>query len=81
MAEIAKDGGCLTCDVRGPLQLSQAMVALATQPPLRERLINEIERRKHKMWAEYAAEICENLGNASRGSEESTRPPSDAPSD
>ena len=66
MSEIAKEGGCLTCDVRSPLQLSQAMVALATQPALRERLINETERRKHKTWAEYAAEICENLGNASR---------------
>jgi glycosyltransferase involved in cell wall biosynthesis len=75
MAEIAKDGGCLTCDVRDPLQLSHAMVALATQPALRERLINEIERRKHKTWAEYAAEICENLGNASRISEESTSLP------
>lgn len=75
MAEIAKDGGCLTCDVRGPSQLSQAMVALATQPALRERLINEIARRKHKTWAEYAAEICENLGNASRISEESTSLP------
>jgi glycosyltransferase involved in cell wall biosynthesis len=75
MAEIAKDGGCFTCDVRCPLQFSQAMVALATQPPLRERLINEIERRKHKAWAEYAAEICENLGNASRVSEESTSLP------
>ena len=75
MAEIAKDGGCLTCDVHGPSQLSQAMVALATQPALRERLINEIARRKHKTWAEYAAEICENLGNASRISEESTSLP------
>jgi hypothetical protein len=51
------------------------MVALATQPALRERLINEIERRKHKTWAEYAGEICENLGNASRISEESTSLP------
>jgi len=40
MAEIAKGGGCLTCDVRDPLQLSQAIGALATQPALRVKLIN-----------------------------------------
>ena len=65
MAEIAKDGGCLTCDVRDPSQLSQAMVALATQPALREKLINEIECRESRTWSDYAAEICENLVQAS----------------
>ncbi len=65
MAEIAKDGGCLTCDVRDPLQLSQAIVALATQPVLRETLINEIERREFRTWSDYATEICEKLGKAS----------------
>src|SRR6266481_1189771 len=65
MAEIAKDGGCLTCDVRDPSQLSQAMVALATQPALREKLINEIECREPRTWSDYAAEICENLVQAS----------------
>jgi len=65
MAEIAEDGGCLTCDVRDPLKLSQAMVALATQPALREKLISEIERREPRTWADYAAEICEKLEKAS----------------
>ncbi|PYM02088.1 MAG: hypothetical protein DMF19_04265 [Verrucomicrobia bacterium] len=65
MAEIAKDGGCLTCDVRDPLQLSEAMVALATQPALRKKLINEIERREPRTWIDYAVEICEKLRKAS----------------
>jgi glycosyltransferase involved in cell wall biosynthesis len=65
MAEIAKEGGCVTCDVRDPLQLSEAMVALATQPALRKKLINEIERREPRTWIDYAVEICEKLGKAS----------------
>jgi glycosyltransferase involved in cell wall biosynthesis len=65
MAEIAKDGACLTCDVRDPLQLSQAIIALVTQPAWREELINEIESREPRTWADYAAEFCENLKKAS----------------
>ena len=65
MAEIAKDGACLTCDVRDPLQLSQAIIALVTQPAWREELINEIEYREPRTWADYAAEFCEKLEKAS----------------
>jgi len=65
MAEIAKGGGCLTCDVRDPTQLSQAMIALVTQSALRQKLTNDIERRELRTWTDYAAEICENLEKAS----------------
>jgi glycosyltransferase involved in cell wall biosynthesis len=61
MAEIAKDGGCLTVDVRDAVRLSDAIVALATDSDLRQKLVKEIDRRPLKTWQAYATEICKRL--------------------
>jgi len=61
MAEVAKGGGCLGVDVRDPVKLGEAIVALATRPELRQKLVDEIEGRPMKTWADYAGEICNAL--------------------
>jgi glycosyltransferase involved in cell wall biosynthesis len=61
MAETATGGGCLMIDVRDPEQLREAVVALATQPKLSDRLTSELEHRSFKSWSDYASEICEAL--------------------
>ena len=66
MAETARGGGCVTADVRNPEKLRDAVVSLATKPDLRQRLLDEIERRPMKTWAEYAAELCDALEGADR---------------
>jgi glycosyltransferase involved in cell wall biosynthesis len=58
MAEIADEGGCLTLDVRNTIELRDAIIALATDPDLRHRLVQEIESRPAKTWRAYADEIC-----------------------
>jgi glycosyltransferase involved in cell wall biosynthesis len=58
MAEIAKDGGCLTVDVGDAAKLSDAIVALATSLDLRQKLAKEIDNRPLKTWQVYATEIC-----------------------
>jgi len=61
MAETASGGGCLTVDIRDAEKLSGAIVALATRRDIRQKLVEEIERRHVKTWQEYATEICEAL--------------------
>ena len=61
MAEAGKDGGCLSVDVRDPAKLGEAIIALATRPELRQKLVDEIENRTMKTWADYADEICNAL--------------------
>src|SRR3984893_18039859 len=61
MAEAGKDGGCLSVDVRDPAKLGEAIIALATRPELRQKLVDEIENRAMKTWADYAGEICNAL--------------------
>jgi glycosyltransferase involved in cell wall biosynthesis len=61
MAETAAGGGCSMIDVRDSEQLGRAIVALATQPKIRDRLASEIERRRFKYWSEYASELCDVL--------------------
>jgi glycosyltransferase involved in cell wall biosynthesis len=61
MEETAFGGGCVTVDVREPAKLSEAMVAVASDSNLQQRLHDEIEKRHHKTWAEYASEIQEAL--------------------
>jgi glycosyltransferase involved in cell wall biosynthesis len=64
MTETATGGGCLTIDVRQPEELRDAIIALATQPDLRERLAEQIEQRPVKTWSEYADELCNVLAAA-----------------
>jgi glycosyltransferase involved in cell wall biosynthesis len=66
MAEIAKEGGCLTVDVRDTAKLSDAIVALATRSDLRQKLIKEIDSRPLKTWRVYATEICRRLESVDR---------------
>jgi glycosyltransferase involved in cell wall biosynthesis len=66
MAEIAKEGGCLTVDVRDAAQLGDAMAALATRPDLRQKLAKEIDSRPLKTWHGYATEICQQLETVDR---------------
>jgi glycosyltransferase involved in cell wall biosynthesis len=61
MSETAEGGGCLTVDVRDPAKLAEAIIALATRPELRQKLVDEIEKRPMKTWADYAGEIYEAL--------------------
>jgi hypothetical protein len=64
MAETAEGGGCLTVDVGDPDILRDALVALATQPNLRRTLLDEIEKRRLKTWADYASEVRDALASA-----------------
>ncbi len=61
MAEIAREGGCLTVDVGDAAKLSDAIVTLATDLDLRQKLIKEIDNRPLKTWRVYATEICKRL--------------------
>jgi glycosyltransferase involved in cell wall biosynthesis len=61
MAETGQGGGCLSVDVRDPAKLGEAIIALATRPELRQKLVDEIENRPMKTWADYAGEICAAL--------------------
>ena len=66
MAEIAKEGGCLTVDVRDAAKLGDAIVALATRLNLRQELVREIDDRPPRTWQVYATEICQLLENVDR---------------
>ncbi|HXP34759.1 MAG TPA: glycosyltransferase [Chthoniobacterales bacterium] len=66
MAEAVKGGGCLSVDVRDSAKLGEAIIALTTRPELRHKLVDEIENRPMKTWADYAGEICDALEANSR---------------
>jgi glycosyltransferase involved in cell wall biosynthesis len=57
MSETAAGGGCVTVDVRDAAKLSEAILTLVTSPAIREKLVDEIDRRQIKTWTQYAAEI------------------------
>ena len=61
MAESAKEGGCLMVDVNDTVKLRDAIVSLATDLELRQKLIKEIDNRPLKTWRAYATEICKWL--------------------
>ena len=61
MVENAVGGGCLTADVREPRALADAMIALADDHVLRQRLTIEAVTRPLKTWDEYAKEILDCL--------------------
>ena len=61
MAENAVGGGCLTADVRDPRALADAMIALADDHALRDRLAVEAVARPLKTWDEYAKEVLDCL--------------------
>jgi hypothetical protein len=53
-------------DVRDSAKLGEAIIALTTRPELRHKLVDEIENRPMKTWADYAGEICDALEANSR---------------
>tara|TARA_B100001093_G_C26830613_1_gene1015929 strand:- start:2215 stop:2730 length:516 start_codon:yes stop_codon:yes gene_type:complete len=63
MAELAKDGGCLTADVFSIDNLSEKMDRLLSDPSLYKRLIGEAKKRIYKTWYEYTSEIIATLDN------------------
>jgi len=58
MAELARDGGCVTTDVTDPAQLSQAIYALAIDDTWRIQLSREAINRPVKTWRDYVADLC-----------------------
>lgn len=59
MAEAARiaGGGCLMVDVRNPDEFARAMVSVAEQPGLLERLAHEAVSCRIASWSEYAGEM------------------------
>jgi glycosyltransferase involved in cell wall biosynthesis len=57
MAEVARGGGCLTCDVNDVTALTKAIRVLCTDAALRQRLRKEIASRAFRDWRMY----CEDL--------------------
>ena len=57
MAENAAGGGCFTIDVRDKAALTSAILTLAKEPQLRQRLSREAIARPLRTWVDYAREI------------------------
>ncbi|MGQ0484084.1 MAG: FkbM family methyltransferase [Hyphomicrobiales bacterium] len=57
MDEAARDGGCLTTDVRDASQLAAAMKQLTEDGGLRRKLAAEAAERSFKTWKDYAREV------------------------
>jgi glycosyltransferase involved in cell wall biosynthesis len=60
MVENAKDGGCLTVDVRDSEAFATAIVEMA-KPEVRSRLTEEATKLKFKSWKDYAVEVAWHL--------------------
>jgi hypothetical protein len=61
MAELARDGGCLTADVLDSAALAASIYQLAIDAPLRARLSREAAARAVKTWDDYALGVLEAL--------------------
>lgn len=61
MAELARDGGCLTTKVEDVEALYQSISKLATDDNLREHLTDEACKRTLKSWDDYAGELLQSL--------------------
>ncbi|MDG6256466.1 MAG: glycosyltransferase [Methanomicrobiaceae archaeon] len=61
MAELAKEGGCLTTDVLDVQALSESIYRLATDRELLFELSKQAVSRKLKTWDEYACEFISIL--------------------
>lgn len=57
MGEVATGGGCLTVDVRDPLQIKSALERLIDDDTLRVSLSEEALRRPLPHWSDYLAEL------------------------
>lgn len=61
MAELAKDGGCLTVDVKNTISLSEAIYRLITDEELHLKLSQEAVAREIKSWDDYIRELLSVL--------------------
>jgi glycosyltransferase involved in cell wall biosynthesis len=64
MAELARDGGCLTVNVEDVPALSEAITRLVEDQTLRNRLSIEASQRHLKSWRDYVTEFQRILGGA-----------------
>ncbi len=63
MGEVAKEGGCLTTDVKKPKSLCRAMITLINNTDKYNQLVLESVNRSFKSWNEYSNEIIYHLSN------------------
>jgi glycosyltransferase involved in cell wall biosynthesis len=71
MGELARDGGCLTTNVRSAEALELALERLCDDAELYERLTNEALKRPLDDWRSYGDKIAKfiyNLYNLDRAS-------------
>ncbi|MGB8355705.1 MAG: glycosyltransferase [Chthoniobacteraceae bacterium] len=61
VAENAKDGGCLTVNMRDQKAIADGIVKLARQPEFRRELGEQVLQRKLKTWNEYAGDVLQVL--------------------
>jgi len=73
MAELAKEGGCLTADVTDVQALSESVYRLATDRDLLIELSRQAVSRKIKTWDEYVCEFISILKSQNNSSSMSQR--------
>ena len=61
MAELAAEGGALTCDPHDDHSLADALRTLLTDDAVHARLSEEARRRPTRTWDMYAAEVWDFL--------------------
>ncbi|MCC2312921.1 glycosyltransferase family 4 protein [Cellulomonas xiejunii] len=64
LAELARDGGCLTVDPTDDDAVTEAMHALLTSPDLLERLRGEARQRPRRTWDDYARDLWRTVTTA-----------------
>ena len=63
MREVAEEGGgCLMTDVRDTRALAKAILDLAEDAGLRQRLADEASRRVFRTWGDYVSDVAAELG-------------------
>ena len=65
MAEVARDGGCLTVNTHEPDEILQAIIRLTTEGQLLEQLSQEAVTRPITSWDDYGKDFCELLDEMS----------------
>jgi glycosyltransferase involved in cell wall biosynthesis len=61
MAELAKDGGCLTTDVLSVERLAESIYRLATDADLYRELCQQARQRRMRVWDDYVRELLLTL--------------------
>lgn len=61
MVENAREGGCLTINMRDQEAIADGLIKMATDPDLRRKLSEEVVCRKLKTWNEYADDVLNVL--------------------